>query len=1176
MKRKGNYFGPQAGLFTPSVVRSLIEENVSVVNVTAASHSGSIQSVTQSFRYDPPGSPIKSTQQIPLDWSKFENHTFFNSAEAKVNAAFDLIINNYPFDGSREETLEFFDSLTGFDKWVYDKFPKYRGFLHFSGSSAAGAVGTHIQVKDIQGSYSPTLSKNSSGNSVLDQGTKPITFDFHLHIPTGSAQGNQVICQRLSGSTTGITLALQSTTAAEPSGSLIMLVTSGSGASRYYLSASMSLSKGNFQPICATYDTTPGNNKVRLYRNFKLRRSSSISEMGALGYAHSAFFIGSGSNHIHPLGGDNTLSFTETLSGAIDEFRVFHENRSGGTQKKYGKQSVYPSRKLKLYFKFNEPTGSYTSKNLALDSSGNSLHSVISGYKESLRNQRGLDIPLKWELTEENPVLFPSYPDTIDLNIDLLASASDYDTNNPNLITNLIPRHYLLESSVFEGFGQTELANVSDQYGEKENFPGGGKLTSAQIIASFLFVWAKHFDELKIHLDHFGRLLKIDPIEEGTVADTFLPFLADYYGVTMPDMFSNQSLDQFYTRKGHKIDTVLSKNNLQYVQNQIWRRILSDMKEIMRSKGTIHSIKSLMRNMGINPDQNFRFREFGGDRTARLSDKRTPRVRILKSLDFSGSFGPGAVSYDPQGVPNNRPFFKSANLMGPSGTWSTGRPEPGPPYPGSNAAYNRNLLSGSWTYEGLYQMTPHSTLKKFHPVTASLVRFATSGSTTLSQKESTFLNLLAFSGSNENNTTGSLSLIFKDTHSTSTKKLVMPLTGVDIFDGNVWSISFGRIRNDLTASVASSSWFLRAGTQVGGTLTNLYESVKLFDTEPPTGETSQSALTTTVNNVSGTVILIGSQSIPTGSSLHGLSYTHADLGSLERSSFFGGRLLGARFWSKALTFKEAKNHALDPMSLGVENPKVNFNFVENVSGSWEKLRMNVDMDQIITGSSAAGEITLKDMSQNSLHATGTGFEVDKNVIKPVTTTFSSISPFFDQSNAPNRIRVRSFLNNENIKKYGGLKAPLHSIPQNEEPIDDTRFSVEVSAVQALNEDIIKIFASLDSFDNILGSPEMQFSEDYPDLEHLRDVYFNRLTDKVNFKTFFEFFKWFDSTIADLIETMIPRRTKFLGVNFVVEPHMLERPKMVYNTYDMYVGPNDRHGLRGTILLQQLVGEIKRY
>src|SRR5690606_16240823 len=67
---------------------------------------------TSSFAYDPQRSPLKSTQQLNVDWSKFENHTFFMSAEAKVNLAFDQIINGYPFDGSRLEVEKFFENLT--------------------------------------------------------------------------------------------------------------------------------------------------------------------------------------------------------------------------------------------------------------------------------------------------------------------------------------------------------------------------------------------------------------------------------------------------------------------------------------------------------------------------------------------------------------------------------------------------------------------------------------------------------------------------------------------------------------------------------------------------------------------------------------------------------------------------------------------------------------------------------------------------------------------------------------------------------------------------------------------------------------------------------------------------------------------------------------------------------
>ena len=86
-------FTKKTSLFTPSTVRALTGGRSTVTNITAASLSGSMTSTTGSFRNDPPGTPLKSTQQLPVDWSKFENHTFFNSAESKVNVAFERVIN---------------------------------------------------------------------------------------------------------------------------------------------------------------------------------------------------------------------------------------------------------------------------------------------------------------------------------------------------------------------------------------------------------------------------------------------------------------------------------------------------------------------------------------------------------------------------------------------------------------------------------------------------------------------------------------------------------------------------------------------------------------------------------------------------------------------------------------------------------------------------------------------------------------------------------------------------------------------------------------------------------------------------------------------------------------------------------------------------------------------------
>jgi virulence-associated protein VapD len=176
----------------------------------------------------------------------------------------------------------------------------------------------------------------------------------------------------------------------------------------------------------------------------------------------------------------------------------------------------------------------------------------------------------------------------------------------------------------------------------------------------------------------------------------------------------------------------------------------------------------------------------------------------------------------------------------------------------------------------------------------------------------------------------------------------------------------------------------------------------------------------------------------------------------------------------------------------------------------------------------------------------------------------------------NKVNVRGFLQAINIKEFNALKAPVRSIPAFEPITDDNRFSLEISSMRALNDDIMNILASLDFFDQALGRPELQFAGRYPDLEDLREVYFNRLTSKINYKNLLEFYKWFDDSLAQIVIRMLPRNTDFLGINFVIESHALERHKLQYFQGDIYLGENNRRGLATDIFLQQVVGTLKRY
>lgn len=1137
MARRPNLDLTKPKLFSPAMTRRTLEGFGAVFDKSGADLADTSVDSTSSFRYDPVGAGIKSSQQIPVDFSKFENHTFFNSAEVNVNVAFDKIINEFPFDGTKREVESFLDSLTGFERWVFDRFPRNVGYLNFNGIS-------FIEVKDFAGYLYPSISKKRTGDNVLDPALKSFTVEMQLFVPSQQNE-NQVICQKISGSNQGITLAISSSLTAT-SCSLLFMVTSGA----LSLTASAPVLKGQFNHVAAVLDRHPGINDVQLYVNEELKaESENIVEFGQIGFQFSSFLIGSGSKHAH------LFTPVSVFSGAIDELRVFHATRTTKEQQLFAKKSIFPNSDLKLYLKFNEPTGSIGTDSLVIDSSGNALHSLITHFSQSLRNSQSIDVPMTYEKKNLQPVLFPAYFDVQQLNEELLSSASAYDAANPNLITKLIPDHYFEEGQVFEGL-QTQEGTISDAI-DSSAVPGSVELGSVQLFSSLLYVWAKFFDELKMVLDLFGSVIHVDYDKPGYTADQFLQFVAKYYGFEMPAFFVDSSIEQFINAENVSDQISTNEVALQYVQSQLWRRILTDVGEIIRAKGTLHSVKSLFRTMGIEPDSNFRIREFGGPTFQNLANARDIRNDLTTLVNFSGSLSSA----------NEKPFLMSPFL-------SSSRIEPGFPYPRgtfvstdahpvshSNESSDGLLTSGSWTYEALYRF-PYL-LTGSHAVTQSLVRFGVTGSD-LPISGGLITNLLAISGSG-------LVLHASPGYDGSNPILRLPLTGVNVMDGRLWNIQFGRVCAAEADAFVSSSYFVRAAKQEFGDLVEFHSTSSFFN-ESGSLAGGKNVLEQRSDdlNASGAFFIIGSGSIQTG--LRFLNSTS------EFATMFSGLVGQIRFWSKALNDDEWFEHTKNFRSVGVTDPKLNFNFGTKLSGSWQRIRLDCSVEQPITESDALGRVELFDFSQNAFHMSGTGFESTETFAYPQRVYFSQLSPRFDEAASINKVRVRGFQEFKNVQKLGGEIAPVYEIPRSEIPSDDLRFSIEFSIMDALDEDIVRIFATLDEFDNAIGNPELLFSPDYPSLENLRDIYFNRLTNRVRLKQFFEFFKWFDSIlgISTFIEQLIPRKTVFLGTNFVIESHMLERPRFEYLFSDIYIGENNRHGLKGTILLQQFVASIRRF
>ena len=215
-----------SNLFSPSVVRDLYGSGYVFKNITRDQLTGSMPESDTIWRDDPYGTGLRSSQQVPLDWSKFENHTFFNNAESKVNVAFERIINNFPFDGSRKEVNEFEDSLGGFEKYVFDAFPKYIGDLRFSKSA-----GQYLSFQDKSGYLFPDISRNVLGERSIAMASDSgdFTCEFWLYASSSTAYDNQTVFQKINTANNhGISLFVSQSAASSDTLPIVMGVSSGS------------------------------------------------------------------------------------------------------------------------------------------------------------------------------------------------------------------------------------------------------------------------------------------------------------------------------------------------------------------------------------------------------------------------------------------------------------------------------------------------------------------------------------------------------------------------------------------------------------------------------------------------------------------------------------------------------------------------------------------------------------------------------------------------------------------------------------------------------------------------------------------------------------------------------------------------------------------------------------
>lgn len=245
-------------------------------------------------------------------------------------------------------------------------------------------------------------------------------------------------------------------------------------------------------------------------------------------------------------------------------------------------------------------------------------------------------------------------------------------------------------------------------------------------------------------------------------------------------------------------------------------------------------------------------------------------------------------------------------------------------------------------------------------------------------------------------------------------------------------------------------------------------------------------------------------------------FIQLELGSSQllpsRAQFWGQEF---RLWRAPLDLLEIYDHSENFESYGRD---VSYNN-KDLYIHW---RLNEGRSSNSTGTFYVVDSTLN-------HIDGTGsFFANSTPYKKFLETYAYI-PSYDYG-----------WNQKKIRTYNSS-----SIDDDEIYHDERFVSLELNMIDALNEDISHLMSSYDELNNFIGLPVNKYRVDYEGLRQMRETYFKRLQGRLNFRLFADMLDYFDRSFVDIIKQMIPARSLFKGDEFIVESHMLERPKYVY-------------------------------
>ena len=1102
---------------------------------------------------------IKEKRFIPdTDFTTASNFARFGLAEEYYEQSIKRVYQTYPYDGSLAEKTEWENESSYLDLFLFEnEYPRSNGFINinpeinnFAGSAVnnlySSSAPQYVLVygnphADPSGDFKSELAAGPSragiskaniwdtnlnrvGNLAIDP-EDGLTVEFWLKKDGWhevSTAYEVIFSNQLTGSSPSypsyFTIQARGSTPESinvafvsgcvPCGGIFSALVSldtnlsniADGKWRHYaITAKNNNSKINFNLYVDGAHVTSDESSV----NIRKITGSQIAAIGALP---------------DKIGTNYGAGWGNIVSASFDEFRYWRTERNaqqigrnwrtqvhGGTNTdniKYDNTSSPVD--LGVYFKFNEGiVGQASIDSTILDYSGRISNGTFINYNSTNSRNTGSAIISSSAATKEfeDPIIYEEHPSVSALLDAKKISGSMHDHQNFSSIFRSMPA-WLAE----------EDENKSNQL---------KNLT--QIMGSF-------FDEMYLQIDSLPRLKDVNyPYDNNH--ENPLPFanrLLSGRLYDVPELFANASALSKYL---HRDEKRLFENKLYETKNLIYQNIYNNLSYIQKSKGTFKSLRNFLRCFGVD-EELVKLNLYAKDDVYELKDNFSSVAVKKKYADFddaetrqragesiTNAYSANVYQYYDSSNSDSISYIPAITGSSASGSAFTVEAEIIFPKRSPTNDFNFNAFPG---------LT--SSLFGFHDVVA--VNNDTSFFSASSNDNASLSVLAVRQNSNSRNVrfmlTGSNTLLTELTSSTY----------IDVYDNEKWNFAF---------KLRPTKWPLSivTGSLVGA---NAY-TYELFGASYLAGQKrNEFTITGTLSSDNALKFIERPKRVFVGANRDNFDGDIIHRSDVKASS--------VRYWFNYQTDDAIRAHARDAENFGTLHPFQN-NDAYRGSSSFAPETKNLGFHwtfENVTGSDANGRFLVNDTTSGSAYSSN----------HPDLSPYSGIgylNNFFFSGRGDNFVSTENFRDQAiDVEFISSARQKLPEVVNSDDMVklltkqDDVVFtrdttyvqhvlSIEKSMYQTVSEEMLKRFATIVDFNNLIGEPVNRYRQGYKKLEKLKNIFFADIENDIDLDKFIEFYKWIDDAVTIMISQLLPASSNHPElIRNMVESHILERNK----------------------------------